>query len=675
MSMQIKAIILYNKSGDTRVLRFELGKVNIIRGASGTGKSAVIRIIEYCLGQSDFKIPGKHIRDTVEWYSVLYQIGDKQLFVAKPPPTDNGTKYTKVYYQIDNINIETPPKLLRNMLNASDTEISVIISELIWTSINASKALNTQETLVSKAKFCLFQDFDTVANSQLLFHRQYETAKEIRKSLPYFLGIESENDLNLQKKIAQAKNELDRVKREKREAEHRNKELYDMGQNLINEAKSVGLPAESFELINEKDIGAILKILQDSIKDWQPDIITPIFDDRLPQLNHQEDELKREFDQINAEIYKRKKYRSEISGYSQDVDEQRMRLESINLFVPQNVLFDELDAVRNCPLCNLPLVEGNLHVPKISDIRKVFNELETNKRIVEEDTPRLNEQIERLERQLEVKRQQLVTIKTIIKEITQEQNNFGNILQQIRDTNSQISRVVHRIEMYPEIMQSIGGTSELQKNIEIAQKLLEEYESQLDEMARSNNERRIMAQLNEKMTQWANDSDQLDLMKGRYSLDIKGLTVLVDTDDRTYLMDELGEKNPLGCHLITHMALHKHFVDYKRPIPNFLILDQPAQGYFTTEESKRAYQTMGDNIDSKISIDDMADVERMFNFLFDVCEDLAPNFQVIVLEHADIPGNKRFQEAVLSECPWTTDNALIPQSWFKENLQPRLLLE
>jgi len=45
MSMQIKAIYLYNKDGEIRELKFKLGKVNIISGKSDTGKSAIISIL------------------------------------------------------------------------------------------------------------------------------------------------------------------------------------------------------------------------------------------------------------------------------------------------------------------------------------------------------------------------------------------------------------------------------------------------------------------------------------------------------------------------------------------------------------------------------------------------------------------------------------------------------
>ena len=85
--MQIKAIILYNANGDQKQLNFELGKVNIITGESETGKSAIIPIIDYCLGYDDFRVPEGIIRNTVAWYAVLYQIGHTQALVAKTAPS------------------------------------------------------------------------------------------------------------------------------------------------------------------------------------------------------------------------------------------------------------------------------------------------------------------------------------------------------------------------------------------------------------------------------------------------------------------------------------------------------------------------------------------------------------------------------------------------------------
>ena len=54
MFFQIRQLILWPKPKDVepkfKSVLFELGKVNVITGESRTGKSAIIPIIDYCLG-------------------------------------------------------------------------------------------------------------------------------------------------------------------------------------------------------------------------------------------------------------------------------------------------------------------------------------------------------------------------------------------------------------------------------------------------------------------------------------------------------------------------------------------------------------------------------------------------------------------------------------------------
>ena len=52
MELYIKNIILYPKNRDLkpRLLTFKEDKINIITGTSQKGKSAIITIIDYCLG-------------------------------------------------------------------------------------------------------------------------------------------------------------------------------------------------------------------------------------------------------------------------------------------------------------------------------------------------------------------------------------------------------------------------------------------------------------------------------------------------------------------------------------------------------------------------------------------------------------------------------------------------
>jgi hypothetical protein len=99
--MQIRSIILYNSAGDVRELSFKLGSVNIITGRSLTGKSAIIDIIDYCMGRSTFNIPEGVIRDAVAWYAVIFTFGDSsEILVAKPAPKENAASQSQVYCEV-----------------------------------------------------------------------------------------------------------------------------------------------------------------------------------------------------------------------------------------------------------------------------------------------------------------------------------------------------------------------------------------------------------------------------------------------------------------------------------------------------------------------------------------------------------------------------------------------
>ena len=68
MKSYIKAIIIFNKNGEKRVVPLEQG-VNIITGESKTGKSALVEIIDYCLCSTRCTIPRQNNRLFVSLYS------------------------------------------------------------------------------------------------------------------------------------------------------------------------------------------------------------------------------------------------------------------------------------------------------------------------------------------------------------------------------------------------------------------------------------------------------------------------------------------------------------------------------------------------------------------------------------------------------------------------------
>ena len=86
MSFQISDIVLYGFNRQKRVLSLSIGQLNIITGASKTGKTALIEIIDYCLGSTECRIPEGIIRRAVEWVGIRLQIEAGQAFVARRLP-------------------------------------------------------------------------------------------------------------------------------------------------------------------------------------------------------------------------------------------------------------------------------------------------------------------------------------------------------------------------------------------------------------------------------------------------------------------------------------------------------------------------------------------------------------------------------------------------------------
>ena len=98
MSFQIIKIILYSKKGATRFLSLQTNSVNIITGASKTGKSALIHIVDYCLGRTESRIPGV-IRENVSWFGVHLVRRKEELFVIRRNPFPGKLSSEDIYIE------------------------------------------------------------------------------------------------------------------------------------------------------------------------------------------------------------------------------------------------------------------------------------------------------------------------------------------------------------------------------------------------------------------------------------------------------------------------------------------------------------------------------------------------------------------------------------------------
>jgi hypothetical protein len=102
------------------------------------------------------------------------------------------------------------------------------------------------------------------------------------------------------------------------------------------------------------------------------------------------------------------------------------------------------------------------------------------------------------------------------------------------------------------------------------------------------------------MTEWARQLD-LEHASDGVQIDLDRLTIVADTANGPAYMDrgEIGSgMNWVGYHLTAYLALQKFFIEHRRPVPAFLVLDQPSQAF-----SPRDRETGGD-------LEELTDTDR-----------------------------------------------------------------
>ena len=150
------------------------------------------------------------------------------------------------------------------------------------------------------------------------------------------------------------------------------------------------------------------------------------------------------------------------------------------------------------------------------------------------------------------------------------------------------------------------------------------------------------------------DALELEHRGNQLRLDIRNLTVVADTLDGPVSLLRMGSgENWVGYHVLAHLALHKWFRQKNRPVPGFIIFDQPSQAHYPPErDAEGSLDVLGD--------EDQTAVLQLFKLISDAATELAPQLQIIVMDHADLQRDW-FQSAVVER--WRKGEKLVPQAW------------
>ena len=639
--MQILNVVLYSRKGENRIISFRAGQVNLITGGSGTGKSALIDIVEYCLGRNNCNVPEGVIKDNVQWFALQIVIDNEQVFIARENPINQNTS-SNIYIETGD-NVEIPSQIITHNSNV-DSLVEFLTQKMgISENLHIPPKGQTREPLeanIKHALFFCFQQQDEIASKRILFHRQTDgfIMQSIRDTLPYFLGAIQEDRLQLERELTYIKRKYKKAKRELNEVENIVGETAIKATSLLSEAEKVGI----VELdTTPREIQKVIKELKEILR-WSPE--DPAFPE-TEKLSEYQEELKQAQQNYNDKIEKIKAAKTficEANGYQSELDHQRLRLESIGLY---EVVEEDF---TKCPLCSHKL-EGS--IPTILEINKSLRKITSNLETTSKNRPRLNMYVEELEKEKEDLYDEMKQKKKQIDGYYEE----NKAALEHRDLNVRRARVVGRISLWLESVNISDNTEKLREEVEKYAENIKSLEDQLDLEDVEERLNSILNRIGYKMTKLV---EKLKLEHSHFPvrLDIKNLTTVVDSNQVPIPLYRMGSgENWVGYHLITHLALHSYFIENSRPVPHFLILDQPTQVYYPRDKDT----SLQGSIDA-LKDEDREAVKRMFDLIFEVVKELHPRLQVIITDHADI-ADEEFQGAVVER--WREDNALIPTNW------------
>lgn len=638
--MQILELVLYGYNHKVRQLSFKLGQVNIITGRSKSGKSAVGDIIDYCLGGNSCNIADGVVRENVNWYGLLLQFEKERVFVARKNP-NKGQQTSTICY----IEIGTNLKVPKHCNFSSNINVSGI-EEILTRRIGISENLNipkegqsrhSLEANIRHSLYYCFQNQDEIAAKNFLFHRQSEDfiTQSIKDTIPYFLGAVSETALALENKRGRLKRKLTIEKRKLTE----NYNLMGNGSEraimLISEARKVGLINPDIQ-IDYQDYQKMYSILKNIIH-WVPHQISPNNNmDRLTFLQSKLQECQSSYDELGFNIEKAINFIEENTGYSNEVNHQKIRLESIGLFEQLN--FNP----GKCPLCSETLKHP---LPSVEMIKTSIYNLDKAISNATREQPRLQAFISELKQKRQEKLEEIRELQAEIDGLYEQEDDYNKL----KDINIRCGKVIGRISLW---LDSVNDYTEVNRQKQLIKDLenkIKEINNIIDADSVEERKQSALSRIQEKMTKWAKELT-LEHCDSPYRLDLNKVTVVVDKPERPVPLKQLGSgSNWVGVHLIAYFALQNYFINLNRPVPNFLFLDQPSQVYFPSKLDKKQI--------------DKNEVDKMYRFIVKRTQELNGKLQVIIVDHAN-PQDDYFQKFICENW-WQDDKNLIPKDWYE----------
>lgn len=636
---QLRAVVLYSHDSRRRDIFFDLNAVNIVVGRSGSGKSALCEIIDYCLGSGECHIPGV-VREASSWTGILLATSSTQVFVARRTPPVDQLSSEETYVSFGaHVDLPTNAEDLTGTTNVSTMlrrlEQLVGIGNALTETFGANRPVR-KVTARNLTPFLLQSD-DVIINKTVLFRgAQDEHRFSIIDTFPYFLGVVDESmiakEQDLRRLTSQALAEERRIVQQERLRDSAALSL----RSIATEAQQVGLLDLA---VADASVETLRKALH-GIADWVPSDVGEEGSDRLSELGAQENWLRNQRIELLSEMESLRDAYKEASAFVTTAESQQRRLQVVELFHVNG------GPTAACPVCANPLMRNT---ETLANVRAAYAELQSQLRSAERERPQIDLYMVGLKERFDTVSKQLAITRTQLKAIDRE----SEAIQHNLDLSQRRMRVVGRISYFMEVAEdaeAAPSTDHLHNLKARIAELREELDSsnKLDRLVEAQQQVALSA------TEVLNELPFTALYPQRtVYVNTRDLSAGILTAQRRIPMRDIGsDENYLSLHVAVSLGLHRYFKIHERPVPGFLIFDQLSRPFYPPDEMPGVVTTNSDA--------ERGELRRYFDVLFQEVKSQG-DFQIIVLEHAFFADDQRFIAAV-GDRFFETDK-LIPADW------------
>jgi hypothetical protein len=674
MELKIISIILYPNDPELkpRFIKFDENKVNVITGYSQRGKSAIISILDYCLGSSECNIPIGTIRDKVDKFAIYISVNNEKIFLARDcPSADNRVSEVMYFYNIhekgENPSLRTNAWIKDASQYKQNREFVKNFLGVIagFENIPVKTNLEKDDSPISfrDTTAFQFQPQNIIANPTTIFYNTdtFEHLTKLRTLFPLALGYKSYQIIRLEKEIetlakeeGEKSKKLDELRKLYENWQSDIYEYYTRGISLGLTNADINIDLSKVDLIKNELIGIVYKVKNNQFLQEGSSLR---YTEKLDELDILRTDLTRKLDSVKVDLQKIQQFdRSKDLYVSEVAVEIDNRLKPIDWFLQQK-------GSNICPFCDstsekalnelLYLKEEKQKNETVLKESKLMTfSFEKEKNTYKNDIISLEKEISKIDRNIEI--------------LLNENKEYHKQFQEIYEFVGKMEHVIHNLNRISPSGDLAEELAALSKELEIKRKNLKKLNEKFDKELCLN---KVSATIDNyiKLLPIENKENKKVRLDPEKSVGIK----IEDTKTNSInFLSKLGSgANHMCYHLATLLGLHEYFLKLPETskinyIPSFLVLDQPSQVYFPEDFSYSKRDIEGKSPE-RVS-EDIENTTKIFNACSKFMERTNFQTQIIILEHAPVSTWDKIEHIHLVE-EWRGElndyKALIPKDW------------